>query len=85
MTGRLPVSAPVVMNALILELFLCDHGDATLPIALSNLYALRVIGASELTTDLGKDSARTNDAVPRHRGGAHAAIKTSPSRRMPRW
>jgi hypothetical protein len=38
---------------------------------------LRVIGASEVATDLGKGPARTNDAVPRHRGGAHAATKTS--------
>ena len=29
-----------------------------------------------MTTDLGKSSARANDAVPRPRGGAHAATKT---------
>jgi len=29
-----------------------------------------------VTTDLGKSSARANDAVPRPRGGAHAATKT---------
>jgi len=34
-----------------------------------------------VTTDLGKGPARTNDAVPRQRGGAHAAAKTSPFRR----
>ncbi len=34
-----------------------------------------------MTTDLGKGPARTNDAVPRQRGGAHAAAKTSPFRR----
>jgi hypothetical protein len=34
-----------------------------------------------VTTDLGKDQARTNDAVPRQRGGAHAATKTRRFRR----
>ena len=37
-----------------------------------------------MTTDLGKGSARTNDAVPRQRGGAHAATKTSRFRRKSR-
>jgi hypothetical protein len=34
-----------------------------------------------VTTDLGKGPARTNDALPRQRGGAHAAAKTSRLRR----
>jgi len=34
-----------------------------------------------VTTDLGKGPARTEDAVPRHRGGAHAAAKTGRFRR----
>ncbi len=34
-----------------------------------------------MTTDLGKDAARTSGAVPRQRGGAHAAAKTSRFRR----
>ena len=34
-----------------------------------------------MITDLGKDQARTSDAVPRPHGGAHAATKTSRFRR----
>ena len=34
-----------------------------------------------MTTDLGKGSARTNNAIPRQRGGAHAATKTGRFRR----
>jgi len=35
----------------------------------------------EVTADLGKDQARTGDAAPRLRGGAHAAAKTGRFRR----
>src|ERR1700736_3475449 len=41
-------------------------------------------GALEVRTDLGKGAARTEDAVPRHRGGAHAAAKTGRFRRKSR-
>src|SRR6185312_347798 len=63
-------------------LSLRDHrGHATLPIAISNSILAISSGALVVTADLGKGPARAGDAVPRQRGGVHAAAKTSRFRR----